>query len=285
MTPVPARLRRRRLRPHEPKRLAGTPPCRLACLLIKGRRAVTPLSPTEGQKDRRGWGEPWPPQYCEGTSDRADSPVAARATIGTCVHRPHGEPGCKAAFPSRPRLAKKGEPRIRDRTGSAEPQCSLCRRRRVGTAVATSAASGTSASQSGAVPIGHAAARIPRRASVRAPAVPHQPGRRPSSRGAFQRWLRACAYSAVGLAPAALGETMPVTATCVGASGTLRLRGNRRRAETVVFHVLGQDTLPRRCLSRRPAADEGAKGKGGAVGLVVVVERVVPPGAVLFLEA
>ena len=74
---------------------------------------------------------------------------------------------------------RRGGTRIRDLNGSAEPQCSLCRRRRVGTAVATSPASMTSASQSGAVPDGDEAARIPRRASVRAPAIPHQPRRTP----------------------------------------------------------------------------------------------------------
>ena len=49
MAPVTSRLRRRRLRPREPRRLAGTPPCRLACLVSEGRRAVAPLSQTERQ--------------------------------------------------------------------------------------------------------------------------------------------------------------------------------------------------------------------------------------------
>ena len=203
--------------------------------VLLGNREHSSCQPRSGNATLLAWG-PQPPLSTSVT------PLAAVATIGGCVHSPHGKACCKAACPSRQGLNENGEP------GFATSMVWLSRR---------SAADGgegarprsprrsprmTSASQSGAVPIGDRTARIPRRAFVRAPAIPHQLGRSPEpSHERSNGCRRACACSRDCLGLAAPEGVMPVLATWVGASETLHRLGNWRRGEAAMCLVCEKD--------------------------------------------
>ena len=198
----------------------------------------TPCQPRSGDATLLAWGPASPRPTVPPPSGGRSQPLAAMATTGGCVHSPHGRTRCKAACPSRSRLAKGGGTRIRDLNGSAEPTRSLCRRRRV-------LDRGRHVGSLG--DLAFAERRGPRRGRSR----PHPPtcfredaGHPSPAKGesrrateAFQRQRRACAYASVGLRHAAREGAIPGTVTCVGAGGALHLRGNWRRAEARMFPV------------------------------------------------
>ena len=136
-----------------------------------------------------------------------------------------------------------GGTRVRDLHGSAEPQCSLCRRRREGTADATSLASGDLGFAERGRP--HRGPHRPHPPTCFREGTGHPSPAEEESRtltGAFQRLPPGVGLFGDCLGHAAFAEVRPAAPTCGGASGTLHLRRGWRRAEAAMFLVLEEDT-------------------------------------------
>ena len=134
----------------------------------------TPCQPRMGDATLLAWGPqpPLPPSV---------TPLAATTTIGGCVHSPHGKPCCKAAFPSRQGLSGEGEPGFATSTVRLSRGQSPAGGEGSGPRTPRRQPRGSRLRRAVPSPNGDEAARIFRRASVRAPAIPHQPQEGPDA--------------------------------------------------------------------------------------------------------